>query len=76
MEKVYYLYHVLYEDTDDEVAKIIGIYSSYKNAELAMERTKNKPGFIDFPDGFQILEDVLNRDSWVEGFVTYTYPID
>ena len=41
-----------------------------------MERTKNKPGFIDFPDGFQILEDVLNRDSWVEGFVTYTYPID
>lgn len=76
MQKVYFLYHVLYEDTDDEVAKIIGIYSSYKNAELAMERTKNKPGFIDFPDGFQILEDVLNRDNWVEGFVTYTYPID
>ena len=76
MKKVYYLYHILYEDTDDEEAKIIGIYSSYKKAELAMERMKNKPGFIDFPDGFQIFEDVLNRDSWVEGFVTYIYPID
>ena len=71
MEKVYYLYHVLYEDTDDEVAKIIGIYSSYKKAELAMERMKNKPGFINFPDNFQIIEDVLNRDGWVDGFVSF-----
>ena len=71
MQKVYYLYHILYEDTDDEEAKIIGIYSSYKKAELAMERMKNKPGFINFPDNFQIIEDVLNRDGWVDGFVSF-----
>ncbi|NUF49905.1 MULTISPECIES: DUF7336 domain-containing protein [unclassified Gilliamella] len=69
MQKVYFLYHILYEDTDDEDVKIVGIYSSYKQAELAIERHKNKPGFIDFPDGFQIIEDVVNRDGWVDGFV-------
>lgn len=70
MQKVYYLYHIRYEDTNDEDVKIVGIYSSYKQAKLALERTKNKPGFIDFPDDFEIIEDVLNRDGWVDGFVT------
>lgn len=70
MQKVYFLYHVLYEDTDDEEVKVIGIYSSRKKAKLAKERMKKKIGFIDFPDDFQIVEDVLNRDGWVDGFVT------
>ncbi|OCG38507.1 MULTISPECIES: DUF7336 domain-containing protein [unclassified Gilliamella] len=68
MQKVYFLYHIRYEDTDDEDVKLIGIYSSYKQAELAIERLKNKPGFIDFPDDFQIFDSVLNRDGWCEGF--------
>ncbi|NUF49912.1 DUF7336 domain-containing protein [Gilliamella sp. ESL0250] len=70
MQKVYFLYHIRYEDTDDEDVKLIGIYSSYKQAELAIERLKNKPGFIDYPDDFQIFDSVLNRDGWSEGFVT------
>ena len=45
MKKIYYLYHVRYEDTDDEDVKIIGIYSSRKQAKLAIERMKKKPGF-------------------------------
>lgn len=68
MQKVYFLYHVRYEDTDDEDVKIIGIYSSYKNAKLARERMKSKPEFIDFPDDFVISKDMVNRDSWMEGF--------
>lgn len=70
MQKVYFLYHIRYEDTDDEDIKLIGIYSSHKKAELAVERLKNKPGFIDFPDNFQIFDSVLNRDDWCEGFIT------
>ncbi|MWP62976.1 DUF7336 domain-containing protein [Gilliamella sp. Pas-s25] len=68
MQKVYFLYHIRYEDTDDEDVKLIGIYSSYKQAELAIERLKNKQGFIDYPDDFQIFDSVLNRDGWCEGF--------
>lgn len=71
MQKVYFLYHIRYEDTDDEDVKIIGIYSSYKQAKLAIKRLKNKPGFIDFPDDFQIFDSVLNRDGWCEGFVRW-----
>ena len=70
MQKIYYLYHVRYEDTDDEDFRIIGIYSSRKQAKLAIERMKKKPGFIDFPDDFQIIQDVINREGWLEGFVT------
>ena len=40
MQKIYYLYHVRYEDTDDEDVKVIGIYSSRKQAKLAIERMK------------------------------------
>ena len=71
MKKIYYLYHVRYEDTDDEDVKVIGIYSLRKQAKLAIERMKKKPGFIDFPNGFQIIPSVLNRAEWLEGFVTY-----
>ena len=39
MQKVYFLYHVIYEDTNEEV-KVIGIYSSRKKAKLAKERMK------------------------------------
>ena len=70
MQKIYYLYHVRYEDTDDEDFRIIGIYSSRKQAKLAIERMKKKPGFIDFPNGFQIIPSVLNRAEWLDGFVT------
>ncbi|OTQ70172.1 MULTISPECIES: hypothetical protein [unclassified Gilliamella] len=70
MQKIYYLYHVRYEDTDDEDFRIIGIYSSSKQAKLAIERMKKKPGFIDFPNGFQIIPSVLNRAEWLDGFVT------
>ncbi|NUF49909.1 DUF7336 domain-containing protein [Gilliamella sp. ESL0250] len=66
---VYFLYHVRYEDADDEDVKLIGIYSSHEQAELAIEQLKNKPGFIDYPDDFQITENVLNQDGWVDGFI-------
>ena len=70
MQKIYYLYYVRYEDTDDEDFRIIGIYSSSKQAKLAIERMKKKTGFIDFPNGFQIIPSVLNRAEWLDGFVT------
>ncbi len=42
MRKVYYLYHVRYEDTDDEDVKIIGIYSSRRQAKVAIKRMMKK----------------------------------
>ncbi|WP_140919022.1 hypothetical protein [Limnobaculum xujianqingii] len=70
MTTVFLLYHIVDEDTDDEDVKLIGIYSSYELAQMAQMRVCNKPGFIDFPEGFSIYDAVLDRDGWVDGFVT------
>ena len=70
MTIVYLLYHIRDEDTDDEDVKMIGIYSSAELAEQAKERVQDKTGFVDFPEGFSIIEEVLDRDGWVDGFIT------
>jgi len=70
MTKVYVLWHVhTDDDVDDE--KLIGIYSAEEKAKEAIERLKAKPGFRDYPDGFEIHDDVVDRDSWTEGFISF-----
>ncbi|CAB1075435.1 hypothetical protein D1AOALGA4SA_3255 [Olavius algarvensis Delta 1 endosymbiont] len=59
--------------TGEQKTKLIGVYSSRKKAENAIERLVLQPGFKDFPDYFNIDEYVLNQDHWEEGFVTETY---
>ena len=69
MDEVSLLWHV--HDVggqDDE--KLIGGYRTVADAQEAMERLRNKPGFANFPDGFQICPYELNRDHWTDGFVT------
>jgi homoserine kinase type II len=70
MKMVYPLYHSRPIDDDEEDEKLVGIYSSRAQAEAAIERLRDKPGFRDFPDGFHIYEDELDRDGWTEGFLT------
>lgn len=59
MRKVYYLYHVRYEDTDDEDVKVIGIYSSRKQVKLAIERMKKKRDLSIFPTIFRLFKMLL-----------------
>ena len=52
--------------------KVIGIYSSYENAERVKNRFKVKQGFNRFSeDCFYIDEYELDQDHWTEGFVTW-----
>ncbi len=68
MDSVYLLWHVhTLEGRDDE--KLIGAYRTRQDAEAAIERLRNKPGFKETSNGFSIDKYVLNRDSWDEGFV-------
>lgn len=69
MNKVFMLYHIRDEDSVDEDIKLIGIYTTYELAHLAQMRVCNKPGFIDYPDGFSIIENPLDCDNWVDGFI-------
>jgi hypothetical protein len=55
---------------DDDKEKIIGVYSTEALAKQAIERLKDKPGFLDFPSWWWIDHITLNKDSWTDGFVT------
>ena len=76
-KNVFVLWHV-YEQTDDygvhDEEKLIGIYSSRKKAEEAIELHKDLEGFRDHPaECFEIHETELNRSSWDTGFTTVRY---
>ncbi|ECG8610357.1 hypothetical protein FNH48_23570 [Salmonella enterica subsp. salamae] len=70
MKDVYLLYHILNEDTDDEVVKLLGVYTSYELAFQAQIRVSDHSAFIGFSDGFRIFDHWINHDDWVDGFIT------
>jgi hypothetical protein len=53
---------------DDE--KIIGIYSTRDEAEQAITRASERPGFRANPEGFHIDEYEIGEDQWTEGYVS------
>lgn len=72
MTQVYLLQHV-HEIGDEELdVKFIGCYSSEEKARSAVTRLRNAPGFSDAPDGFTIDEYEVDKDHWVDGYVTTT----
>src|SRR5687767_1892191 len=56
-------------DRDDE--KLIGVYVSRSDAEAAIVRLANRPGFREHPSGFHIDEYQIGKDHWVEGFSSF-----
>lgn len=71
MKEMSELYLVQHENVDEgyiEEMRIIGIYSSEKEAQNAIERVKKLYGFSDYLRGFQITKYILDKDQWVAGF--------
>lgn len=68
-QSMYGLLWFVPDGNEDEDALLIGVYESEQEAELATGRLSNKPGFAEYPDGFQIHARELGLDSWVDGFV-------
>jgi len=67
---VYVLQHVHEFEDGEEDVKMIGVYSTQEQAELAVRRMRLQPGFSDTPEGFCIDRYPLDRDHWPEGYVT------
>ena len=68
MDCVFLLWHVR-EVKGSDVKLFIGVYTTGQDARAAIERLKGKPGFADYPNGFQLHPHELNRDGWTEGFI-------
>ncbi len=67
---VYVLWFVQESDEAEDAELLIGIYETEADAKAAIEHLKGKPGFVDFPQGFEIHEYTLGRTDWLEGFIT------
>ena len=70
MIKVYVLQHIHVMDDGAEDVKLVGVYSTWENAQAAIKRLGQAPGFLDAPAGFHIDEYQVDRDQWVEGYTT------
>jgi hypothetical protein len=76
MKSVYLLWHTHQLNQEDEDEKLIGVYSTKINAEAAMGRVRDKPGFIDTPEGFEIVKYKLDEDNWTEGYISIAEAIN
>ncbi|MCP4118749.1 MAG: hypothetical protein GY737_25815 [Desulfobacteraceae bacterium] len=70
MECLFIVQHAHKFDDGTEDVKLIGVYRSRENAEKAISRLSNQPGFRDAQDGFFIDKYELDKDQWTEGYVT------
>jgi homoserine kinase type II len=69
MPSVYILHHAYTKNSHDET-KLIGVYSSRRKAEAAIRRLRGLSGFRTQPDSFVIDAYGLDKDHWVDGFVS------
>ena len=72
MKEVFILWHTHFDDRleNGEDIKVIGVYSSVKKAEEALDRTSKLEGFKNNLDGFEISVYKLDSDNWTSGFIT------
>jgi hypothetical protein len=66
--RVYLLWFVRERTEGEDIELLIGVYDTEEAALAAIERLKDKPGFVDFPCGFQVHSREVGQDSWTEGF--------
>jgi len=81
MDSVFLVQHLNVLPSGKEGVKLIGIYPTMEGARAAVVRLAEQPGFCKHPSiinseladeiaGFHIEEHELDKDHWLEGFVT------
>jgi len=69
MDSVFLLWHT-HEIDGETKDKLIGVYANRSDAQAAIARLSDKPGFRDSVDGFEIASYVVGRDGWTEGYIS------
>jgi hypothetical protein len=66
---IYVLWHSYNDEDGREHEMMLGVYSTREKAEAGLSQLRDKPGFRDYPNGFEIARGTLDRTSMTEGFV-------
>jgi hypothetical protein len=69
-QSCFLLQHVHVFENEEEDVKLLGVYRTRSDAEAALYRLKNKPGFRDALSGFSIDEYEFGKDHWTEGYAS------
>jgi hypothetical protein len=69
--RAYVVQHVHAAPDGDEDVKFIGVYSSEQAARDAVARLSLQPGFREHRDGFHVSAYEIDKDHWVEGFISW-----
>jgi hypothetical protein len=76
MTHVYVLQHVHAALNGEEDLKLIGVYVTEVDAQAAVSRLSQQPGFREHREGFHISRYELNKDHWTEGFIGWDKALD
>jgi hypothetical protein len=68
MDTAYLLWYVREWDEGEDTELFIGVYRSEADATEAIGRLKGQPGFVAYPEGFEIHAYEVGKDHWTEGF--------
>lgn len=69
LKKVYFLYYVYeFEDGHDDV-RLLGVFSSKEKASTALQNIKKNPDCKKIKNLFSILQIIIDRLGWTEGYV-------
>ena len=71
------IFQVYYEreyDYREDTELVVGFYRSREEAEKAVSELSSKPGFSDYPEGFEIDEIRLGLTGWRDGFYSEAGP--
>jgi homoserine kinase type II len=74
MDTVFDLWFTREYDHREDTELHIGIYASEPEALAAIAALREKPGFSDYPDGFDVIPTKLGATGWQDGFVTSIGP--
>jgi hypothetical protein len=66
-QKVFIVQHE-YERNGCDHFKHIGVFFNRDEAETAVDKLRNLPGFKSWPNGFEISEVIVGEYGWKEGF--------
>jgi homoserine kinase type II len=74
MNTVFDLWYVRGYSNREDTELHIGVFSAQEKAQAAIEQLRQKPGFQEWPDGFEIHEIALDHVTWPEGFKSVIGP--
>ncbi|MBB3692044.1 hypothetical protein [Sphingomonas sp. BK580] len=74
MVTVFDLWFTREYDHREDTELHIGIYATEPEALAAIEALREKPGFCEYPDGFDVIPTKLGLTGWQDGFVTSIGP--